>query len=111
MSEVGVTVLSEEALQYIDYSLIFLVVVAFGFFIMLVFLKNADTVLNLFTIACISFISITVAAFNLIFLGYAADELNYTTGYSVPLFGVLVILSIMNVFIVYFRFTNKNEKN
>ncbi len=95
--------LSIEALQYINYVFIFLVIVSVILLITLVFSKNSIKAINLFTVTMIGFISITVAALNLIFMGYAADELNYSTGHSVPLFGVLVVFSTINFFIVYNR--------
>lgn len=102
--------LSQEALQYINYVFIFLIFVAIILFIMLAFFKNSSKAINLFTVAGISFVSIVVASLNLIFMGYVADELNYSGGYSVPLFGVLVIFSMINFFIAYKNFI-KNLEN
>lgn len=49
--------LSQEALAYIHFVIIFLVVIAFALFMALIFLKNSHKAIHLFTIAIVAFIS------------------------------------------------------
>ncbi|MED3927975.1 hypothetical protein ABEU98_30660 [Priestia megaterium] len=92
--------LSFEAFNYIKYVFIFFIIILVGLFFIINFSKY-NSLTNLFSVCFISMICIVVSIFNMIFLGYAADELNYTRSYPSDMFIIIVILSIINFIFSY----------
>ena len=95
--------LSLEAFVYLENVFTFFAVILLGLFIMLVFLKKYAKLINWFTVISISIISIAVSSSILIFLGYAADEVNYqSSGFgSVYMYIVIIVLPVINSYIAF----------
>ncbi|MFC0270490.1 hypothetical protein ACFFIX_03330 [Metabacillus herbersteinensis] len=93
--------LSYEAFNYITYVFNFFTIILVTLFIVIVFLKKYVKLITWFTVVSISFICIVVSALNLIFLGYAADEMNLQSTECFYMFIAIIGLSAINSIISY----------
>ncbi|PAD70375.1 hypothetical protein CHH83_03370 [Bacillus sp. 7586-K] len=99
--------MSIEAFEYIKYIFIFLIIVLVAIVILTVILKKkSKNFINWFTLASIPVISIIVSALLLIFVGYAADEINFEASPFVIMFIIILLISVINFFLAYRQSTN-----
>ncbi|MCJ8008042.1 hypothetical protein ACFFF5_18190 [Lederbergia wuyishanensis] len=92
---------SYEDFHFVKYEMTFLTIILIGVFISIVFLKKYLKFLNRFSVMLISFICIIISAFNLVMLGYVADEFNFVDTVNSYLFLAIIGFGILNSALAY----------
>lgn len=93
--------MSFEAFDYIKYTYIFFIIILLALFIKTIFIKNFFNYINAFSVVSVSIICLIVSSFNLIFLGYASDELNFNIIQYTYMFIMIAVLSVINSILSY----------
>lgn len=88
--------LSNESFSYINYIFIFFIIIQVGLLFSITLIKRKETLINWFTVISASFISIVVSGLLLIFLGYAADEINLDVNNYTYMTIAIIVLSVIN---------------
>ena len=102
--------LSYEAFNFIKYIYIFFIIILVAMFILTSTLRKYAKFINWFTVVSISVICLVVSVLLLIFIGFAADEMNFHDVQLNNIFIAIIIFSIMNLIISY-KLYNRNKQS
>ncbi|KAB2331557.1 hypothetical protein F7731_18420 [Cytobacillus depressus] len=97
--------MSLEAFEYIDFILVFFIIILSVLLIKSIFFRKHLHFVNWFSVFSISIICVIVSSVLLYFIGYAADEVPNFTGaqYYIYKYIAIVFLSVVNSVIAVWK--------